>query len=91
MMISNLRKSVLTMMILSLPIVGASFSTPAAVAGYPHLTVPAGLASGLPIGLSFVGAAWSEERLLAYGHAYEQATRLRSEPTYRKVTTPQES
>jgi amidase len=71
--------------------VGASFSTPAAVAGYPHLTVPAGLASGLPIGLSFVGAAWSEERLLAYGHAYEQATRLRSEPTYRKVTTPQES
>ena len=71
--------------------VGASFSTPAAVAGYPHLTVPAGLASGLPIGLSFVGAPWSEERLLAYGHAYEQATRLRSEPTYRKVTTPQES
>jgi amidase len=71
--------------------VGASFSTPAAVAGYPHLTVPAGLASGLPIGLSFVGAAWSEERLLAYGHAYEQATKLRSEPTYRKVTTPQES
>jgi len=71
--------------------VGASFSTPAAVAGYPHLTVPAGLASGLPIGVSFVGPAWSEERLLAYGHAYEQATRLRSEPTYRKVTTPQDS
>ncbi len=70
--------------------VGASFSTPAAVAGYPHLTVPAGLASGLPIGLSFVGPAWSEERLLAFGHAYEQATHLRSEPTYRRVTTPQE-
>ena len=69
---------------------GASFSTPAAVAGHPHLTVPAGLADGLPIGLSFVGPAWSEERLLAYGHAYEQATRLRREPTYRKVTTPQD-
>jgi len=71
--------------------VGVSFSTPAAVAGYPHLTVPAGLASGLPIGLSLVGPAWSEERLLAYGHAYEQATRLRREPTYRKVTTPQDA
>nr|HET7859539.1 amidase [Caldimonas sp.] len=71
--------------------VGASFSTPAAVAGYPHLTVPAGLASGLPIGVSFVGPAWSEERLLAYGHAYEQATRLRGEPTYRRVTTPQQA
>ena len=53
--------------------------------------MPAGLADGLPIGLSFVGPAWSEERLLAYGHAYEQATRLRSEPTYRKVTTPQDA
>jgi len=71
--------------------VGASFSTPAAVAGYPHLTVPAGLADGLPIGLSFVGPAWSEERLLGYGHAYEQATRLRREPTYRKVSTPQQA
>jgi len=66
----------------------ASFSTPAAVAGYPHLTVPAGLVRGLPIGLSFVGAAWSEERLLAFGHAYERATALRREPTYTRVTTP---
>ena len=46
-----------------------SCSTPAAVAGYPHITVPAGLYRGLPVGLSFFGAAWSEPTLikLAYG------------------------
>lgn len=44
---------------------------PAAVAGYPHLTLPMGRADGLPIGLSFIGTAWSEARLLAYGHAFE--------------------
>ena len=53
---------------------GASFSSPAAVAGYPHLTVPAGFVRDLPVGLSFVGAAWSEARLLALGHAYEKIT-----------------
>ncbi|MBB5037396.1 amidase [Prosthecobacter dejongeii] len=47
------------------------FSTQAAVAGYPHLTVPMGLAEGLPVGLSFIGPAWSEARLLELGHAYE--------------------
>ncbi len=46
-------------------------STPAAVAGYPHLTLPMGRADGLPIGLSIIGAPWSEGRLLAYGHAFE--------------------
>jgi amidase len=71
--------------------VSAGFSTPAAVAGYPHLTVPAGLVRGLPIGLSFVGPAWSEQRLLALGHAFEKATSLRREPMYIKVTTPQGS
>ena len=45
----------------------------AAVAGYPHLTVPMGGVRGLPVGLSFIGPAWSEARLLAYGHAFEQA------------------
>ncbi|WP_353198329.1 amidase [Sandarakinorhabdus sp.] len=45
----------------------------AAVAGYPHLTVPMGGVRGLPVGLSFIGAAWSEARLLAYGYAFEQA------------------
>ena len=46
-------------------------STPAAVAGYPHLTVPMGRVDGLPVGLSFMGAAWSESALLAMGHAFE--------------------
>jgi amidase len=61
---------------------GAGFSTPAAVAGFPHLTVPAGFVRGLPIGLSFVGAAWSEARLLGLGYAYEQATRHRRAPQF---------
>jgi amidase len=45
----------------------------AAVAGYPHLTVPMGLVKGLPVGLSFMGAKWSEALLLDLGYAYEQA------------------
>ena len=45
----------------------------AAVAGYPHLTVPMGKVQGLPVGISFIGTAWSEARLLALGYAYEQA------------------
>ncbi|HZZ09372.1 MAG TPA: amidase family protein, partial [Paraburkholderia sp.] len=61
---------------------GGGFSTPAAVAGYPHLTVPCGLVRGLPIGLSFVGPAWSEARLLGLGYAFEQATHWRSEPRF---------
>ncbi len=43
----------------------------AAVAGYPHLTVPMGLVADMPVGLSFIGAAWSEPLLLELGHAYE--------------------
>lgn len=62
--------------------VGDGFSTPAAVAGFPHLTVPAGFVRGLPIGLSFVGAAWSEARLFALGYAFEQATQWRREPRF---------
>jgi amidase len=55
---------------------------PAAVAGYPHLTVPMGRVNGLPVGLSFVGAPWSEARLLALGFAYEQASRARVPPSF---------
>ncbi|WP_294120717.1 amidase [Sphingomonas sp.] len=45
----------------------------AAIAGYPHLTVPMGLVKGLPVGLSFIGPKWSEAELLRLGYAYEQA------------------
>jgi len=60
----------------------ASFTAPAAVAGFPHLTVPAGWALGLPVGLSFVGTAWSEATLLRLGHAFEQATKQRRAPQF---------
>ena len=62
--------------------VGAS-STPAAVAGYPSITVPAGQAHGLPVGISFIGTAWSEPKLIGLAYAYEQATRHRRPPTFR--------
>jgi amidase len=61
---------------------GGCTSLPA-VAGYPHLTVPAGFAQGLPVGISFFGAAFTEPRLLGIGHAYEQATRHRRPPAFR--------
>lgn len=60
---------------------GAS-STPAAVAGYPNINVPAGYASGLPVGISFFGRAWSEPKLIAIAFAYEQATRHRAAPRF---------
>ncbi|HET9276086.1 MAG TPA: amidase [Gemmatimonadales bacterium] len=58
-------------------------SSPAAVAGYPHVTVPAGSIHGLPVGLSFFGAAWSEPALIRYAFAFEQGTRARKPPTFR--------
>ncbi len=57
-------------------------STPAAVAGYPHVTVPGGFIRGLPIGISFFGAAWSEPVLLRFAYAFEQATKVRRPPEY---------
>jgi amidase len=57
-------------------------STVAAVAGYPHITVPAGFARGLPVGLSFIGRAWSETTLIKLAYAYEQATKHRKPPTF---------
>jgi amidase len=65
-----------------------NFSTPAAVAGYPHLTVPMGFVAGLPAALSFVGPAWSDEKLLRYGYAFEQATHARRPPTFARTVTP---
>ncbi|WP_295635871.1 amidase [Novosphingobium sp.] len=61
---------------------GGGAGSPAAIAGYPHLTVPMGLVNGLPVGLSFIGTAWSDARLLAYGYAFEQATHARRPPRY---------
>jgi amidase len=52
---------------------GSGAGSLAAVAGYPHLTVPMGLVKGLPVGLSFVGPKWSEQLLLNLGYSYEQA------------------
>ncbi len=54
----------------------------AAVAGYPHVTVPMGFVHGLPVGLSFFGRAWSEAALIRLAFAYEQASRARRPPTF---------
>jgi amidase len=56
-----------------------------AVAGYPHLTVPMGNVFGLPVGLSFIGPAWSEARLLGFGYAFEQALGYSARPKFVKL------
>lgn len=58
----------------------------AALAGYPVLTVPMGQIGGLPVGISFVGPAWSEQELLGLGYAYEQASQARVPPRAYKAT-----
>jgi amidase len=67
---------------------GGSSTTLPAVAGYPHLTVPMGDVTGMPVGLSFIGPAWSETLLLNLGYAYEQATQRRKPPTFRATIAP---
>ncbi len=75
------------------PVNGGRFfgspSTLPAVSGYPHLTVPMGLAGGLPVGVSFLGPAWSEAKLLGLGYAYEQHSRARREPDFLKSVAQQ--
>jgi amidase len=60
----------------------ATSSTPAAIAGYPHITVPAGQIYGLPFGLSFFGSPRTEIKLIRYAYAFEQATKARKPPQY---------
>jgi amidase len=60
---------------------------PAAAAGYPHITVPAGFVHGLPVGLSFVGTAWSEPLLLRLAYAFEQETNARTRPQFLPTLT----
>ena len=65
----------------SLLLLGAGYI--AAIAGTPHLTVPMGTVQGLPVGLSFFGAAWDDETVLAAGADYEVASRKLISPTFR--------
>ena len=62
-------------------------SSYAAIAGYPTITVPMGYVAELPLGLSFLGAAWSEGRLIALAHAFEQATKVRHSPRFLPTTS----
>lgn len=62
---------------------GGSSSLPAR-AGYPMVTAPAGMAFGLPVGINFIGGAWSEPMLIRLAYSFEQATRFRQPPAYRE-------
>jgi amidase len=58
------------------------YSTASAVAGYPHITVPAGYVFGMPVGISFFGRAWSEPALIKFAYAFEEATKARRAPRF---------
>ena len=63
---------------------GVSLSSPAAMAGFPHITVPMGFVHGLPVGISFFSTAYNEPALLGIAYAYEQATKHRAKPFYKQ-------
>ncbi len=66
-------------------IVGGDIISPPAIAGYPHITVPMGQVRGLPVGLSFVGTAFSESKLIGIAYSYEQASHARRAPRLPRV------
>jgi len=63
---------------------GFSLSTPAAISGFPHITVPMGFVHDLPIGISFFATAYMEPQLLSLAYAYEQASKMRKPPMFKK-------
>lgn len=63
---------------------GGGSSEPAAISGYPAITVPAGFVHGLPVGISFFGKAWSEPTLIKLAYSFEQATKHRKAPGFLK-------
>ena len=67
---------------------GSGFSGPAAMAGYPHITVPMGLVMGLPVGFSFVAGAYKEPELLRMAYAFEQASKKRTAPVFLTGSIP---
>ena len=67
---------------------GPGFSGPAAMAGYPHITVPMGSVMDLPVGISFIGGAYTEPALLTIAYAYEQASRKRVPPGFIEAEAP---
>jgi amidase len=67
---------------------GPGFSGPAAMAGYPHITVPMGSVMDLPVGISFIGGAYTEPELLAIAYAYEQASKKRVAPGFIEAEAP---
>ncbi len=62
-------------------------STPPAMAGYPHITVPAGYVHGLPVALSFYSDAYADGKLIGYAYGFEQATKIRRPPTFPATVT----
>lgn len=64
---------------------GLGSSSPAAISGYPNITVPMGFVADLPVGISFFGRAWSEPVLLEIAYAYEQGTKHRKAPSFLKT------
>ncbi len=67
---------------------GFYFCPPAAMAGYPHITVPMGTVSELPVGLSFVGRAYEEPLLIAIAYAFEQVSKMRQSPRFFRTAEP---